>query len=106
MAEVSIDPCRFTKIKPLRTLFLQELNAQVRYDAAHTRTGTTEYLIRHQSRDIGYAEAGLKPCATSDPSARLPLGACRTLPMKFGPTRGARGDTGVQSRTEVTLLSY
>lgn len=54
MAEVSIAPCRFSKVQPLRALFLQELNAQVRYDAAHTRTGTTQYLIRRDGRDIGY----------------------------------------------------
>jgi GNAT superfamily N-acetyltransferase len=35
-------------------VFLQELNAQMRYDAAHTRTGTTQYLIRREGRDIGY----------------------------------------------------
>ena len=42
-------------LRPLRALFLQELNAQVRYDAAHMRHGTAEYLIRQDGRDIGYA---------------------------------------------------
>jgi GNAT superfamily N-acetyltransferase len=50
----SILECRFSKIKPLRAVFLQELNAQVRYDAAHTRQGTTHYVIRYDGRDIGY----------------------------------------------------
>jgi GNAT superfamily N-acetyltransferase len=51
---VSILRCRFSKIATLRALFLQELNAQVRYDAAHARRGTAEYLIRRDNRDIGY----------------------------------------------------
>lgn len=38
----------------MRALFLQEINAQVRYDAAHTRPGATPYIIRENSRDIGY----------------------------------------------------
>ena len=54
MPDVSIVRCRLLKIQPLRAVFLQELNAQVRYDAAHTRRGTTEYLVRRQDRDIGY----------------------------------------------------
>lgn len=38
----------------MRAVFLHELNAQVRYDAAHRRSGTTEYLVRRDDRDIGY----------------------------------------------------
>lgn len=54
MPEVSVVRCRLSKIEPLRAVFLQELNAQVRYDAAHTRSGTTEYLVRRDGHDIGY----------------------------------------------------
>ena len=50
----SIAPCRFSRIQPLRALFLQELNAQVRYDAAHTRRGAAWYAIEESGRDIGY----------------------------------------------------
>ena len=55
MDGVSIVRSRLPKIEPLRALFLQELNAQCRYDAAHWRKGTTEYLIRAHDRDVGYA---------------------------------------------------
>ena len=54
MPEVSVVRCRLSKIEPLRAVFLQELNAQVRYDAAHTRSGTTEYLVRRDGHDVGY----------------------------------------------------
>jgi len=45
---------RWSKLRQLRALFLQELNAQVRYDAAHTRRGATHYLIRQDDREVGY----------------------------------------------------
>jgi GNAT superfamily N-acetyltransferase len=51
---MSIGRCRFSKVAALRGLFLQELNAQCRYDAAHERRGAAHYLIRHDRRDIGY----------------------------------------------------
>jgi GNAT superfamily N-acetyltransferase len=54
MAGLSIARCRLSKIAALRPLFLQELNAQARYDAAHRRTGTAQYLLRRDGRDIGY----------------------------------------------------
>ena len=54
MADLSIVRCRLSKIQPLRQLFLQELNAQVRYDAAHTRAGAQEYILRSDGRDVGY----------------------------------------------------
>jgi len=38
----------------LRALFLQELNAQCRYDAAHSRRGSAQYLIQQDGRAIGY----------------------------------------------------
>jgi GNAT superfamily N-acetyltransferase len=55
MAEMSIARCRRAQIRPLRALFLQELNAQCRYDAAHERRGSVHYLIQHEGRAIGYA---------------------------------------------------
>jgi len=54
MREMSIAPCWLARIQPLRALFLQEINAQVRYDAAHTRPGSKPYIIRRNMRDIGY----------------------------------------------------
>lgn len=54
MRNLSIAPCRFSKIQTLRGLFLQEINAQVRYDAAHGRRGAAWYLVRHDGRDVGY----------------------------------------------------
>jgi len=38
----------------LRALFLQEINAQVRYDAAHGRRGAAWYVVQGDGRDIGY----------------------------------------------------
>ncbi len=54
MRNVSILSCRFPRIAPLRALFLTELNAQCRYDAAHARRGTTQFAIRQDDRDVGY----------------------------------------------------
>ena len=54
MRELSIAPCRFSAIQPLRQLFLQEINAQVRYDAAHGRRGAGWFLVRQDGRDVGY----------------------------------------------------
>jgi GNAT superfamily N-acetyltransferase len=54
MRDLSIAVCRLSAIRAWRALFLQELNAQCRYDAAHTRKGTTQYLIRQGGRAIGY----------------------------------------------------
>src|SRR3954469_24875273 len=51
---ISIARCRRSRIQPLRALFLQELNAQVRYDAAHARTGAAHYAVRRDGLDIGY----------------------------------------------------
>jgi GNAT superfamily N-acetyltransferase len=55
MPDVSILRCRLSKVEALRALFLQELNAQCRYDAAHWRTGTRHYRIQRNGRAIGYA---------------------------------------------------
>jgi GNAT superfamily N-acetyltransferase len=52
--DLSIEPCRLSAIQPLRELFLQEINAQVRYDAAHTRRGTAHYRLGRNGRDVGY----------------------------------------------------
>src|SRR5262245_21234660 len=54
MRELSIVPGRFSDVEQLRPLFLQEINAQVRYDAAHTRRGAAWYLIRQDRRNVGY----------------------------------------------------
>lgn len=54
MHELSIIPCRSSRIEPLRGLFLQEINAQVRYDAAHGRRGAAWYVVQHDDRDVGY----------------------------------------------------
>src|SRR4051812_18774874 len=54
MPAMSIVRCRFRTIGLLRPLHLQELNAQCRYDAAHSRKGTAHYLVQLDRRDIGY----------------------------------------------------
>lgn len=42
-------------IQPLRALFLQENNFQVRYDACHARNWSDPYLITENGQEIGYA---------------------------------------------------
>lgn len=41
-------------IQPLRALFLQENNFQVRYDACHIRGWADEYIFRVDDAEIGY----------------------------------------------------
>ncbi len=41
-------------IQPLRALFLQESNFQVRYDACHIRGWADEYIFRVDDAEIGY----------------------------------------------------
>jgi GNAT superfamily N-acetyltransferase len=54
MAEMSIARCRPGSIRSLRTLFLQELNAQFRHEAAHHRGGTANFVVYADKRQIGY----------------------------------------------------
>jgi GNAT superfamily N-acetyltransferase len=49
VVKVSLD-----RIQPLRTLFLQESNSQVRYDACHARGWTDSYLLTADSVEAGY----------------------------------------------------
>jgi GNAT superfamily N-acetyltransferase len=41
-------------IQPFRTLFLQETNFQIRYDACHARGWTDSYLLKIDDRTVGY----------------------------------------------------
>ena len=41
-------------IEPLRTLFLQESNHQIRYNACHERGWTDSYLLTRDDACIGY----------------------------------------------------
>ncbi len=41
-------------IQPLRALFLQENNFQVRYDACHIRGWADEYIFWVDDAEIGY----------------------------------------------------
>lgn len=51
---LSITPASLPHILPLRSLFLQEINAQVRYDACHARNWSDPYLISAGGQAIGY----------------------------------------------------
>src|SRR6516225_8564039 len=42
------------EILPLRNLFLQENNFQIRYDACHERGWTDSYLLMTDSLEVGY----------------------------------------------------
>jgi GNAT superfamily N-acetyltransferase len=54
MRNLSIAACRRSDVQPLRALFLQEIAAQVRDDAAHGRRGTRWFLFGWDGRYIGY----------------------------------------------------
>ena len=41
-------------IQPLRALYLQEMNAQIRYDASHSRGWTDSYLLHVDDFCVGY----------------------------------------------------
>ena len=51
---VRADRVELPGILPLRGLFLQELNAQVRYDACHSRGWTDSYLLKVDDVPVGY----------------------------------------------------
>ncbi len=54
-------------ILPLRALFLQENNFQIRYDARHRRGWTDSYLISQNDHPVGYGSiAGKKEHADRD----------------------------------------
>src|SRR5579872_6915803 len=42
------------EIQPLRLLYLQEINAQVRYNACHERGWTDPYLLTANGLPVGY----------------------------------------------------
>lgn len=52
--EITVVQTSLEAILPLRTLFLQECNFQVRYDACHIRGWTDEYLFISSEKPIGY----------------------------------------------------
>jgi len=52
--DLKINKVSLKDILPLRTLFLQENNFQVRYDACHVRGWTDSYLITVDGAEIGY----------------------------------------------------
>ena len=54
MPDLSIARCRPSAVRSLRALFLEELNAQFRYEATHLRRWATSYLVRLDRRSIGY----------------------------------------------------
>lgn len=57
MKELDIDirKVALSEILPLRELYLQECNFQIRYDACHIRNWTDSYLISLAGKKIGYA---------------------------------------------------
>jgi len=51
---LKVESVSLKEILPLRELFLQENNFQVRYDACHVRGWTDSYLITVDGAEIGY----------------------------------------------------
>ena len=49
-----VERVEFRQILPLRALFLQEMNAQVRYDACHARGWSDSYLLWVDGAAVGY----------------------------------------------------
>ena len=52
--KVSIEKTNLQEILPLRILFLQENNVQIRYNACHERRWTDSYVFIYNSQKIGY----------------------------------------------------
>lgn len=50
-----IEKTALATILELREHYLQEMNAQIRYNARHERNWTDSYQIRHGDQTIGYA---------------------------------------------------
>ncbi|HVK96898.1 MAG TPA: hypothetical protein VM368_03725, partial [Flavisolibacter sp.] len=50
----NIFPTTLEEILPLRTLFLQENNFQIRYNACHERGWSDSYLIEYMGARVGY----------------------------------------------------
>src|SRR5881397_3458858 len=46
--------CELAEILPLRNLFLQETNFQIRYNACHDRGWTDSYILKCNDDKIGY----------------------------------------------------
>lgn len=51
---LTITQTKLKEILPFRTLFLQETNFQIRYNACHERNWTDSYIIKVDGRAIGY----------------------------------------------------
>ncbi len=54
MPAISIHQASLQEILPLRSLFLQENNIQIRYDACHVRNWSDSYLIEVDGEKTGY----------------------------------------------------
>jgi GNAT superfamily N-acetyltransferase len=52
--DLKINKVSLKDVLPLRKLFLQENNFQIRYDACHARGWTDSYLITIDDADVGY----------------------------------------------------
>jgi GNAT superfamily N-acetyltransferase len=54
MVSLSAVIARLGDIEPLRALFLQEMNCQIRYNARHERGWTDSYLLKIDGVTVGY----------------------------------------------------
>ena len=65
--EIDIRKVALSEILPLRDLYLQECNFQIRYDACHIRNWTDSYLIFLAGEKVGYASIkGLEELSDRD----------------------------------------
>jgi GNAT superfamily N-acetyltransferase len=51
---LEVTRAQLTEILPLRNLFLQEANFQIRYNACHERGWTDSYIVKYDNEKIGY----------------------------------------------------
>ena len=51
---IVVQKTELASILPLRALFLQETNVQVRYNACHERGWSDSYLLKLNDRNVGY----------------------------------------------------
>jgi GNAT superfamily N-acetyltransferase len=51
---ITVEKASLEAILPLRAVFLQEANRQIRYNACHERGWTDSYLLRIDDQEVGY----------------------------------------------------
>jgi GNAT superfamily N-acetyltransferase len=105
--QLAVEETTLKRILPLRALFLQEANHQVRYDARHARGWTGSWLLTADGRPVGYGAL-----AGDEPRARDTVFEFYVVPplrrrasALFAALLAASGATRVECQSNDPLLS-